>query len=597
MKLERLTATNFQKVADIDLVLSDQRVHLFCGRNEAGKSAIADMVRFAIRGTSSRVELKKDYKKLIHRGGKKGVVTLQADGTVYTRDVGTGKCEENTDLPEDAQIAADLAFGSQTFVDLDLKERLNFLYRLTGVKADPEGIVARMKKRGIDEQLIERLRPTFRISCDGAYALTQAELKRLRSKWSSIAGEVWGIKKAEGWSPEPPQKLADDEVDVEYLQSQIGICETTISEFQQQLGKAESELQERARLTASAERLDSYVRNLPTLQADLASLRRDLDGGVYGGKTYVGLKEEVQTDEELIERAEAAQHVLTCPACTAALRMGADGDLEFVDSESVNYAKTEDEVLELRDKAREGRGRIQKLEADIDAVTKKIGAAEQSTKLHQEIASRLNVLAKPAEVDLVRTNLQQTQSELQVLRSQLDGADKYQQAVKDGQARKESAALVYEEILRWTAADEAMAPTGIPQELLKEALKKINEHMLKASRAVGWQAPEITDDMEIMRGDDTYGLLSESAQWRVSVIVADAISTMSGLNMLILDRMDVLDPPSRAPFLRWITGLTGYDSILIMATMKEPPVGLPPDIAVHWLENGEVKQPLKAGAA
>jgi len=73
------------------------------------------------------------------------------------------------------------------------------------------------------------------------------------------------------------------------------------------------------------------------------------------------------------------------------------------------------------------------------------------------------------------------------------------------------------------------------------------------------------------------------------VAITDAIASLSGLGLMIIDRMDVLDIASRAKFMQWINSIMGeYDSILIFATLKQPPA-LPAGMKAHWIENGEVK--------
>jgi chromosome segregation ATPase len=415
----------------------------------------------------------------------------------------------------------------------------------------------------------------------------------LRAQWSQITGgETYGKVKAEEWAPKPPEKLDDEDLDVESLAAQIEVLQATVANFNQQLGSKRGEIEERERLRASEARLDKYVHNLGTLRADLANIQLELNGGERDGKTYVGAVEEVGTAEELIGAAERALHSLTCPNCGAALKMGME-DLEFVASEDLNFEKSEDELKEMRTQVHENKIRIERLQSQAETLIKQIGAAENSQKLRQEITSKLLTLAKPEDLAAVQEELQTTQQELSALTEQMRRAEGYTRQVEANKKAQEDALRVHRTIQNWALAEEAMAPTGIPQELLSEALEVINKRMLKSARAVKWQAPKITPDMTIVReGGDTYGLLSEGAKWRVGVIVAEAIASMSGINMLIIDRMDVLDPQSRVPFLEWIRSIApDYDTILIMATMKDKPRGLPPQIEVHWLVDGDEAQP------
>ena len=88
-----------------------------------------------------------------------------------------------------------------------------------------------------------------------------------------------------------------------------------------------------------------------------------------------------------------------------------------------------------------------------------------------------------------------------------------------------------------------------------------------------------------------YRLLSESEQWRVGAVIAEAIAHLSGLRLLVLDRFDVLDLAGRGQLLGWLDSLAqdgGLDTTLLFGTLKSAPGGLPETIAAHWVEAGEI---------
>src|SRR5690242_156189 len=117
MKLERLTITNFLRVRDLEAILHTSKIHLFAGLNEQGKSTIAEAVRFVLIGDSPRIELKKDYKHLVNREGRKGQISLQFDGMEMTRDIATGKASTDTELSPEQMLAVQIALGASSFVD------------------------------------------------------------------------------------------------------------------------------------------------------------------------------------------------------------------------------------------------------------------------------------------------------------------------------------------------------------------------------------------------------------------------------------------------------------------------------------------------
>jgi len=91
----------------------------------------------------------------------------------------------------------------------------------------------------------------------------------------------------------------------------------------------------------------------------------------------------------------------------------------------------------------------------------------------------------------------------------------------------------------------------------------------------------------ITYGGIEYGLCSESEQWRIDAGIAECFALLSNVKLFVLDRMDVLHPADRSSLLNWLIKIApDHDSILILATLKNPPKGLPEAIRAVWLEEG-----------
>jgi hypothetical protein len=64
---------------------------------------------------------------------------------------------------------------------------------------------------------------------------------------------------------------------------------------------------------------------------------------------------------------------------------------------------------------------------------------------------------------------------------------------------------------------------------------------------------------------------------------------VSGLGLLMLDRMDVLDIPSRSQLMTWLDELASsgeLDTAIILGTLKALPTTVPETVKAVWLENG-----------
>ncbi|HYP79893.1 MAG TPA: hypothetical protein VEQ17_06375, partial [Steroidobacteraceae bacterium] len=173
----------------------------------------------------------------------------------------------------------------------------------------------------------------------------------------------------------------------------------------------------------------------------------------------------------------------------------------------------------------------------------------------------------------------------------------YLQGVKVAEGKTKQAAEAFALWGKWGLAADALAPDGIPAEILSEALDKVNHRLVTSAALAGWEAPIIRDDMEIVRQSDSgseqlYSMLSVSAKWRATAVIAEVIATMAGMKLLVLDGWDVLDMTGRTQFLKWLRILASdsFDTIITAATLKGSPTEKPAikEFAVHWVEQGVV---------
>lgn len=618
MKLERLTCKNWMKVRDLDLDLSDSVVHLFAGYNEAAKSSIAEAVRFALVGDSPRVRLKKDYDQLVTHGAKKGFVEIVVNGIPIKRDVGTGRSETKLDdMTEHRLRCASIALGAQGFVDLTPDDRRRMLFELTQVNLEAGIIMERLKARGIAEDVLRRLSPLLRAGVASACSAATAKLKELRAKWSQITGEVYGEKKAESWMPEiPPAPDGMEGTDIDELEAQLSVAQTSLDKMNVEQGKIERDLSKRAEIEAQLRRLENHVHNKAVHESNLASLKEDL-------ATHEAT---VQRVTELLERAARAAQIHVCPGCGAQIKFDDSGEIELAalppveavtdDDGSVEFAGAttesdtaldDDQVTGLQHEIAVAQREIARITAEVVTTEKRLAAVRDAALLRTRANDEIARLSTEEDLRKITDAVPKMRESIATMRAGLDTYTAYQRRVEALASAQEQAADVHMQFIEWAKAEAALSPDGIPGEILAEALGTINSRMQASAHLAGWLAPRITPEMEIVReagdmdglkeAETVYGLLSESARWRVSAIVADAISSMSGMAMLVLDRADLLDvragaqeSSNRGKFFRWIRKLAidDYDTILVMATLREKPVGMGKWVQVHWIDQGKV---------
>lgn len=144
------------------------------------------------------------------------------------------------------------------------------------------------------------------------------------------------------------------------------------------------------------------------------------------------------------------------------------------------------------------------------------------------------------------------------------------------------------EVLNWITVASALAPDGIPAEMIADKILPINERLKYTSQITGWPLVTIQSDMHIMVDGRIFQLQSESSQWRAQAAIAEAISNLSGVGLLVLDRIDVLDLRNRSLLVKWLNTICNdHETIIAFGTLKQLPK-LPPSMQAHWIEAGAI---------
>ncbi len=147
---------------------------------------------------------------------------------------------------------------------------------------------------------------------------------------------------------------------------------------------------------------------------------------------------------------------------------------------------------------------------------------------------------------------------------------------------------------------DALSPTGIPAEILADAIGPVNDTLKRLAGIAGWSPVEISADIDVTFGGRLYGLLSESERWRCDTTIALAIATISGLRLVLLDRLDVLDLPSRNQAIALMRAMTSdreIDSVVVAGTLKEPMAKTPEWLQAVWIDAGQLVDQQQQAAA
>ncbi|HCT6277180.1 TPA: AAA family ATPase [Pseudomonas aeruginosa] len=571
MRITKLEITNFQGLRHAALDVSAP-VLLVAGHNGAGKSSLLDAIAMAFNGQPRRVSLKKEMDKLVTEGSKKGEARVEWLDAAYEVQVcgvalPTGKGSALTDSPFLPYV-----LDASLFASLDAKERRRVLFDLSGASTSPNQIAERLVAKGHAAALVEKVKPLLRSGFPAAVEQAKAYASESRGAWKAITGENYGSEKAVDWAPELLATVVTED-QVAEAGKNLQLLEDDLAEAQQALGASK---QARQAADGRAQRI-AKLREL----VDLEPRRRNK------------LTTDEQNQDEWSEKVMAAElassgsvphQPLICPHCQGAADLQAGTLVVHQPPEQIADAEAARRLPEYREYLASAQRAVANSQRDLDEC---LAAAEQIKALEAESveAPSAEAIANGEQaINELRQARDASRAKLVALQEALEAATQREASIAKAQA-------AHQDVVAWTGMAEALSPTGIPAEILADAIGPVNDTLKRLSGIAGWSPVEISADIDVTFGGRLYGLLSESERWRCDATIALAIATISGLRLALLDRLDVLDLPSRNQAIALMRAMTSgreIDSVIVAGTLKEPMAKTPEWLQAVWIEAGRI---------
>jgi hypothetical protein len=601
MKINRISVQGLFGAKNVDLDTS-QPINIVAGPNGAGKSSIRDAVRLALTGSLGRVALKKDAAAIVTEGSKTGSVALDtADGAFSVTITANGKVTDSH-KGRDNDPRVEFSLDAQSLARLPESERKAKLFGLLGVKADIDTINKRLTERGIAPDLVREIGAHLRGGFEAAAAVAKDRAAQARGAWKAVTGDVYGAVKAAGWSAAVPTApdadaiaaaraaLAETETAVQTAQANMGAARAAAAQFDQQA----------QRLSRARTNADTLPRAQAKLDHDTAELARCTEvlaraAEAAGQERRVGLVHDLalsvrdlvseltdagyDANSEMAQRAFAALNAYT--ATHGAFPEGGESDED------------------ARQRLPELRSAVELMQRSVRNSTAAVQAARDEQAVAAELAPIVALGHDIGAVEAATAALSAAQALHRDAAARLAQLEAAAATASAAAGKTEQARRHHADVSGYVALEEALGPEGVPGQILGEALQPLNDRLRQTAADTGWPVVAISRDMRITFGGRPYPLLSESEQWRVDAALAEAVGHLTGVRLLVLDRMDVLDLPGRSSLVQWLNVLATageIDTALVFATLKSAPAGLPSHFGAHWIANG-VSLPAMAEAA
>lgn len=571
MKLKKLEVVSVLGIARADIDLSHS-VTLIAGSNESGKSSVRDSISMAFLGKPCRVDTKKELGQLLHDEAQKGRISVQFGGA---DDGAEFRLPKGDHLVSEFDGAASMPFllDPALFARISADDRRSFLFGLT--KCQMSGAVVRQKltDRGITEDLIDEITPELRKGFPHASGKAYDRAKAAKGAWRQVTGATWGSNVAEGWRAEKPEGLCPTSKELDEIMAKHDAAQNNVEKGTAYVGgldskrkASESYVSRKASAKAIADQLHARQDTLTEAEAELSELEAAL-----------------APMQQKLSEMQAGVIPVACPCCAAELTITGQ-TLKKFEGLKADAKAASDLAFEIT-KKRQSIGALKGMMPNyIGSVAEAKAALTQLAAIEEEKVEVIDQAAiESATAKLARCREQATE-----LRAEFNTKQQTRSDFAKVEEVTAAATKAHEEVKAWLAIGDALAPDGIPAEILKGALAPVNQSLAVLSGMCGWKAAVINEDMTLSYGGRIYELNSESGQWRFDALMALAIAQISEVKIVVLDRFDVLDFKARGALMKMLLelGKMGLmDNSILCGTMKEMPK-LPQGMGGAWIERG-----------
>lgn len=577
MKIPKLELSNILALHRADIEIKTP-ILMMLGANEAGKSSLRDGISMALLGGAARcIVNKKDYGQLLHDGAKKGRITL-LDGEDLIAEYKLPAGEHTAPAGIKGIEFLPYVISPELTGKLDDKALRSMLFQLTKCKASPDVTAKLLLARGANPDYVEEVKPMLRSGFPSAAKDAAERATQAKGAFRAVTGDNWGSIQSEGWEfvlPEAPDMPdvspeAIDTVIANHVKVQQDVEQGIkfIAGYEAKIEQANNFYTRRDELTEAFELLERAQIKLSTDQ-----------------KTLTELEAALEPAQQRFKEMEAGIVPVACPCCNELLRITGQKLEKF---KGLKADTNEHSTLALE---------VTKQKAAVDMLKRTIANDIAAVTTAENAGKDLEALEAAGVPEVDNAKLEKAKAKLtdcrllaDKLRAKVEAMKQRQEAIDGADETTATAKKHHEDVKAWLLIADALKPDGIPADILSTALKPVNDSLAILSRLSGWKKVQISTDMQITADGRIYGLMSESAKWRIDTLLAAMIAQISELKFMVLDRFDVLDMPGRGELINMLLDLAdmgAIDQVILLGTLKGPLAGMPSEITQIWIENGQ----------
>jgi head-tail adaptor len=585
VKIKTIDMLNFLGLEHATLDLQTP-INIIAGTNEAGKSSIRDAIQWCLTGQARGLKTHQDQAYLIREGAKAAAVAITlADGqTIARKKTPKTPARVSGPVPDD-QVMAAILCDPLTFLSLPDDKRGEILFRLIPRLTPTEDGIKSKLPEGIGPGEAKIISEIVAIAVKDGFKAAETEAVTRRR----IAKRVRDEANVE--EPEPLTNVGGRKFilpDIKQAEVEEGLV--TLRAERDKL------LQKQGKEEAQVDKLPELEKELTALVANPAEPPEE--GEIQDWEEALKINRPIL--EDLLKQMEAFTpgkapkfYPQTCPAFPESdLPCPKAGEVALRCQEAPNPEKVKKVKVDLQEQMEQ----VSRLGKGLQETQAKQTAYDEYTKKRKDLADRIAKLKEQQEQGQETARLDQ---EIATLDARMKIGYELLDAVRDFWRQKksaEAAAVKFteaeKEITLYDALAKALAPDGIPSQLIAEAIDPFNKRLYLAS---SYLFPEhedcplmLTKDLEVYR-QSPYACLSKSARYRAGICFQYVLATLAGARLLMIDEADILDPVNRAQLIDFLLAVRqDFDTILVFATSNHVDPSPVPEIQVWRLEKGRI---------
>lgn len=618
MKIKSITLKNFRNHADTHIALD--RLTVVKGPNGAGKSSVRQAVEVALTGRCEATDRAgRGLADLIRHGAKEAEIVLEIDGLgeVRRRIRRSGSSLQVADWSGSAKVQQELLFrelGTDAdqvaallnvsyFLDLPPKEQTDMLFRLVGAGLTKDYVIEALQASGADwpEDMGLPERPTadwFSRAFREVYERrreAKRTLERARGRLEGMKASRHNVEAGPADLPRIEEELrALEERRDEALRRRAEAAAT-------RAGRAELEQGLRLKRKELAAKKQALAECEPTMDVSEAADRLDRARGEEARlrATSAALAEELRSIDEALAalkkasgRCPLAPKVVPCPLKGEKLKAL---EKELGSKRRKLVREHEAAIKRVGELAPE----IRSLEEVVERERRRESLLSEIAQLEAEISGLEKELAALPGAEDPRAEEEDPKTLEEKIRGLMElaaGLRALEKAEAERSHLSEEVARLEAEVenLETLAALLGPGKDGIRTSFLRRALGELYRH-ISANLEDLMPGVGLDLDMEPEFHLALQGLevrqLSTSERMRLGIAVSEALARLSGLRLLVIDDIEVLDAENRALLSAFLlSSAAEFDTVIAISVADEAEEAKAEGVSVWWVQDGKAQR-------